>query len=468
VVTQPTNLVVSSAGEYQTATVNVDASHTVTFDAGIDNPAFGGLTGSGSLALADAVGGAVTLQVGGNGPGSEFSGTLTGSGGLTKVGTNTFALASPNNTYLGDTLVSNGTLKLPSYALTPGLWEGLVISGVASDAPNYHLDATDPIPQTGALLAARMADTDQNWTNGTTWGYTGYFNNPASTDVEFTFGKDFDDGGLIKIDGTELIIDTSWGAFVTAKHTLSPGWHTLELRVGQGDGGVGPNGMMKDNGASIGLGWSTDGGTTWHGFSDPGDGTVLATELGGNNILPAGTTLRINSPGILDLAGSNTVNKLYLGGSGQAAGTYGSNDSNATNKSGYFSGSGVLTVTSSASGGTTYAGWAGVNAPGETATDDYDHDGVSNGLEYVLGGNKNTNDLDKLPKISADGTKFTFTLPASSASTATALRVEFSTDLSDWTTHAGTDIAPGVSGPVEVTIPLLGAHTFARLKVTLN
>ena len=127
----------------------------------------------------------------------------------------------------------------------------------------------------------------------------------------------------------------------------------------------------------------------------------------------------------------------------------------------------ILTHYQGAASTSGYASWAGVNAPTGTATSDFDGDGVSNALEYVLGGTKNTNDLGKLPKISADGTKFTFTLPASSASTGTALRVEFSTDLSDWTTHTATTIASGVSGLIEVTIPNLGAHTFARLEVTV-
>ena len=339
VVTQPTNLVVSSAGQYQTVTVNVDPFHTVTFDAGIDNPAFGGLTGSGSLALTDAVGGCVTLVVGGNGPDSAFGGALTGCGGLTKVGANQFSLASPNNTYLGDTVVSNGTLNLPQYAVTPGLWEGLVTEGGG-------WDTTGPIPQTTVRLSDRMADSYDGWTDSTTWGYTGYFNNPASTDVVFKFGKAFDDNGLIKIDGTVVINDTDWSAFVTANHTLSPGWHTLELRVGQGGGGVGPMGNMKDNGVSVGLGWSTDGGTTWHGFSDPGNGTVLGVELSGNDILPTGTTLRVVSPGIVFFGGTNTVNCLFIDGTPQATGTWGSVTSDADHTDSHFTGNGILIVSS--------------------------------------------------------------------------------------------------------------------------
>ena len=203
-----------------------------------------------------------------------------------------------------------------------------------------------------------------------------------------------------------VINNSGWNDFPTANYTLSPGWHTLELRLGQGGGGVGPTNdhHMYDNslGAYLGWGWSTDGVTTWHRFADPGDGTVLAAVLGGSGILPAGTTLRINSPGILDMAGSNTVSKLYVGGIRQAAGTYGSSASADDNKSDtYFSGAGVLTVTSGASG-TTHADWASVNAPTGATTANYDGEGVSNGLEYVLGGSMNTNDLHKLPKISAD------------------------------------------------------------------
>jgi len=217
-----------------------------------------------------------------------------------------------------------------------------------------------------------------------------------------------------------------------------------------------------------------------YGLPSNGNGTIMST-----------TTIAVGSVYHVVVTYDGATVKMYVNGaleSSAALPTYvpatatqqgfgiGSRDGNTTGPtyiqdvalySRALSAADILTHYQGAASTSGYASWAGVNAPTGTATSDYDHDGVSNALEYVLGGTKDSNDLGKLPKISANGTMFTFTLPASSASTGTALRVEFSTDLSDWTTHAATSIASDVSGPIEVTIPNLGAHTFARLEVTI-
>lgn len=67
----------------------------------------------------------------------------------------------------------------------------------------------------------------------------------------------------------------------------------------------------------------------------------------------------------------------------------------------------VLAVKSTAS----YATWAAINAPTGTVSDDYDNDGVSNGVEYVIGGLATTNDANanNLPKVSITGGNLTFT-----------------------------------------------------------
>ena len=348
-VTQPAHLVVSSQAQLQSVTANV-GPQTLVFAPGVGTFDLGGLTGAGSLWLADSSGGCVTLVVGGTGLDTEFDGVLTGCGGLTKVGGGTFTLAAANNTYHGDTVVSNGTLNVRG--AIPGLWEGLVANG------NNPWDTTDPIPHDSAQLSDRWAQSTQSggnnvypaWGDNTTWGYTGYFNNPASTNVEFTFGKNFDDNGLIAIDSGVLIDDTTAADFAATNYTLSPGWHTLELRLGQGGSGVGPQGQMTDvnSSASIGLGWSTDGGSTWHVFSDPGDGSELKA-FSGNNVLPTNTTLRIVSPGVVNLGGSNLVEYLYIEGVSKVAGTWGSATSGAANKNNHFTGNGVLVVSQTGS-----------------------------------------------------------------------------------------------------------------------
>jgi PKD repeat protein len=74
----------------------------------------------------------------------------------------------------------------------------------------------------------------------------------------------------------------------------------------------------------------------------------LTTSVGGN-ILPTGTTLRVVSPGLVNLAGgTNTVSYLYIDGSLMATGTWGSATSGAAHTNSHFTGSGMLVVTTSA------------------------------------------------------------------------------------------------------------------------
>lgn len=144
---------------------------------------------------------------------------------------------------------------------------------------------------------------------------------------------------------------------------------------------------------------------------------------------------------------------------------------------------GILTLETTASA---YDTWETGNAPGSNPGDDTDGDGVTNTVEFVLGGTSATNDLDKLPKFAADGTNVTFTFfrKQSSIDAKTALLIETSTDLATW------DIAPSAytvpdgvtAGPpvtvvkgdptdfdtVTLTVPQDSAQKFARLKVVIT
>ena len=148
-----------------------------------------------------------------------------------------------------------------------------------------------------------------------------------------------------------------------------------------------------------------------------------------------------------------------------------------------------LVVTST--GGSAYATWAAVNAPTGDSDDDFDADGVSNAVEFVLGGLATTNDLAKLPVIDTDGTSMTLTFKRdqSSVDPKTALSIEVSTDLLNWNTapspyavpdaDTGGVINPGVTvdadspAPGTDTVTLTVAQTpdakkFARLKVVIT
>jgi autotransporter-associated beta strand protein len=103
-------LALGNSGALQYSTLDTSGGGTVSFGS-LGAATLGGLSGPGALSLNNTAGAGVRLSVGNNNSSTTYSGTLTGSGGLTKVGTGTLTLAG-SNTYAGLTEVSGGTLVL--------------------------------------------------------------------------------------------------------------------------------------------------------------------------------------------------------------------------------------------------------------------------------------------------------------------------------------------------------------------
>jgi len=130
----------------------------------------------------------------------------------------------------------------------------------------------------------------------------------------------------------------------------------------------------------------------------------------------------------------------------------------------------------------TYATWAADPAQGLTAgvndgpIDDPDHDGISNLLEFALGGKPMVGSQAILPKLtkSAGGWLFEYERSELSKSTTTQV-VEYGSDLAGWIplpvpaiSGGKVAITPGTtSDHVKVTISDPGAQVFVRLKVSL-
>ena len=127
--------------------------------------------------------------------------------------------------------------------------------------------------------------------------------------------------------------------------------------------------------------------------------------------------------------------------------------------------------------------WKLLNAPSGTPSDDFDNDGVANGIEYILGGTAATNDLAKLPAATTDGgiMIFTFIRDQASIDGTTSVTIEVGENLVDWPDmHPVPDTAvsnnPGLSveknvpaagkDTVTLVVPLSASPKFARLKAT--
>ncbi len=145
----------------------------------------------------------------------------------------------------------------------------------------------------------------------------------------------------------------------------------------------------------------------------------------------------------------------------------------------------VINITSI--GGSAYDTWKTANAPGSNPGDDTDNDGVTNAVEFVLGGSSATQDLDKLPTVSASGANLTLTFKRaiSSIDPKTAVLIETSTDLVTWNTAPSPYTVPdaAIAGPpvtvvedtpagfdtVTLAVPQSpDTKKFARLKVVIT
>ena len=132
---------------------------------------------------------------------------------------------------------------------------------------------------------------------------------------------------------------------------------------------------------------------------------------------------------------------------------------------------------------TPFESWAANPAQGLTAglnagpTDDPDHDGISNLMEFALGGAPMTASQSQLPtQTQAVGGAWVFSYDRSvaSRSPATTQIVEYGDDLSGWTAviiplNSATNVAitnQGETDRVVVTLAPLGTKGFVRLKVS--
>jgi autotransporter-associated beta strand protein len=277
---------------------------------------------------------------------------------------------------------------------------------------------------------------------GGTLRYTGA---TAATDRNFTLSPDT--VSMIDVSAVDAVLTFSGASTATSGGLIKQGAGTLAL--------AGTNSYTGDT--------IVNGGTL----------AVTGASIADTNTL-------VISGGKVKATGTETVASLFFDEVQQAAGTWGASGSGATHLDDLrFTGSGRISVTTGPF--SRWIGGFGLNVEDEAPTADPDADGITNLLEYVLGGNPGVNDATAIAATGTQvGSNYIFTFKRSDLSeTDTILTVEYGSDLAVWGSYS-VGAAPGAApvviqedapdgslDSVTVTLPTGGAPKFfARLKVT--
>ena len=155
------------------------------------------------------------------------------------------------------------------------------VDGLMQTTLSGDNNLTNGADYANAVLVAGpvMGFKTSGWGQNTTYLYTGFIY--LEEGVTYGFGTKIDDRANITINGTEVVRSAN---YAYASGTYTPpytGWHTVDIRVGNGTGGAGPIGEF------VGLAYNAEGATAenygaWKALTDNGDGTLFATTLDGS------------------------------------------------------------------------------------------------------------------------------------------------------------------------------------------
>ena len=236
-----------------------------------------------------------------------------------KTGTTWFVRARAENRS-GEGFSSTVAVEIPAASgasdgslSTAGLWQS--VCGTGPDQTDAYWDrGLSETRVSGVLVAngvknlAEYADPLDGrvfrWlsrtTGGQQWAYRGYIHLEAG--VPYVFAARWDDSVYLAIDGNELIRTYSdWTHSCFAPLTVAEtGWYPIDVRLGDVEGGHGPDGDGVQSWTSFGLAFNGNGSEAmipesgWTQLLDPGDGSLLRTEK------PAAREVWIDSYAVAD------------------------------------------------------------------------------------------------------------------------------------------------------------------------
>jgi autotransporter-associated beta strand protein len=407
---------------------------------------------------------------------------------------------------LSDIEVTSGALRLRSFST--GTLQDLRVSGGTMDLDASTARSFTTISLTGGTLAnGTFASAETDYTGlevGTVSGkLTGtgkkLIKNSAGTltlsSANDYSGKTYVQSGTLAITTTSALASTP--TLLVTGGTLDLGGLTLNKYVEElSNGGIIQNGNFER--ATV-TGWVLADGTISANLTTTGigeinltkstAGTVLlsgANNYVGNTTVSAGTLTLSNAPDPLNAnpgndastvtiaatgatlnltyTGTDKVDKLFIGATQLAAGTYGPSATNIPQ----ITGSGTLTVASGPAGG--FTSWItgtfanGTVPGGQQGTNaDPDNDGISNLVEYAILGQDPTVSNATVGTLIGNTLTFSKRLPLASDIT---YAIEESTDLG--IDDAWANVVPTVNDGTTISYTLPGgpAKDFQRLKIT--
>lgn len=187
-------------------------------------------------------------------------------------------------------------------------------------------------------------------------------------------------------------------------------------------------------------------------------GGSLSLQLSDFNETISGLTLKTGDRVVTGAVtgGVLTVSVLTVNGSVMPSGTYTASDST------FVTGIGSVVVPDA---GSPYQIWATANAGGQSASEDFDHDGVANGLRYFMGVAGTISGAN--PPVVTAGSIRTVTWPRDPAAAVSSWKVQVSDDLATWNDIIPPDASIDTTDPTKVVYTLPGGvKQFCRLSVT--